>query len=380
MLKVPEKYDLDLRIDGKSLNFSRNVLSEIHIIESANQGLPTADITILNDGSLVEVDPLIDGSTIDIALTIRTFGEVKENVMQFRLFSHEIAEAQEGYLIAMHCVLDVQDLLRASIESIEGSAFEVFNTVASRNSMNVILDSSTDSQVWVRPGIRGHVWLSDIANHAYSSENSVYVNAVRRDKTLLFLNLNRQAAKKATWQFHPKRESKGTSINEEDVLYKYSEFSNQSGFLNTIYGYGRTLSHFDAITGDRKSNQPVSFVKRVNNLQVGVGREKPQRYDSLGYDAGNVHSKYHLAYAQNLRLKSFYSTTVKVISDFPRPINLLEKASLNLYSESSEKTQQTYSGDYFVAKIVTSLDQHGITAVYSLLREGDNARNNTKVK
>lgn len=380
MLRVPNKYSLDIRINGESISFSKNILVEINIIESTSQGLPTADITILNDGTLVEVDPLIDGATIDLALTMSSFGEADQQVMQFRLFTHEIAEVPDGYLIAMHCVLDVQDLLQAKIESIEGSSFEIFNTIASRNSMKVILDSTTDKQVWIRPGIRGHVWLTEVANHAYGSESSVFINAVRRDKTLLFMDLGVRGARESIWQFQPKREIKNVALNENDILYKYSEFSNQSGFLNSIYGYGRSLSHFDTITGTLKENKPKSFVKRTNNLQVNNNREAPQRYDSLGYDAGNVHENYHLALAQNLRLKSLYSTSVKVISEFPRQANLMERATLNLFNETLRSTQQTYSGDYFISKIVTTLDQHGITTVYTLLREGDNAPSNTKVK
>lgn len=368
------KYSAELAINNVKLDPTRNSLENITIIESIWQALPSVQISLINDGSLVEINPLIDGSQIDLSLTIVNSG-IEENItMETLLWSHTIEPYSEGFRIVMNCFLSAPDFIEGRIESINGSSFDVFNLMANRSRMQLIADPSIDKQVWIRPGIRGNIWLNDVINRSWSSPDSAFIYAVTRNRELLRYNLSERASRNPTWVFSPERERNEKEIPENKVLYKYPRFNSQSGILNSMFGYGRNLSSFNIETGANEINKPKSFVKRTNVMNLNQKREVPQKYDSLGFNNPlNVHENYFNAYAQNMRLKSFYSSSVELLSDFVKPVRILDRVTLQLYNESEMQSQLTYAGNYFVKNITTMFDPTNVTRRFTLVREGLNS-------
>jgi len=375
---VQDRYSIDLSINNIQVDFSKTVLEEVLIIESIWQSLPVVEITIINDGELVEVNPLLDGSQIDLILNIFNTGGNEELRMETVLWTHTIEPYSEGFRINMKCILSAPDFLEGRIESVNGSSFDVFSTMADRSRMTLIADPSIDQQVWLRAGIRGNVWLNDVINRSWASPESAFIYAVTRDRELLRYNLSERAARNPVWTFQPQRELNEVEIPDETILYKYPRFNSQSGLLNSFFGYGRSLSNFNLETGELDVNSPKSFVKRTNFMNLNEDREVSQRHDSLGYNnALNVHENYFNAYTQNMRLKSFYSSSVELLSEYVRPVRLLDRVTLQLYNESNRQTQDVYAGDYFVKNITTMLDPNKVTRRFTLTREGINANAGT---
>ena len=86
-----------------------------------------------------------------------------------------------------------------------------------------------------------------------------------------------------------------------------------------------------------------------------------------------MHSNYFNAYAQNMRIKSFYSLNVDVMSTVFKDVSLLDRVTLQLNEEATSSKRRTFAGEYFVDKISTILDGSFVTRRYSLVREGFNA-------
>ncbi|NNK83729.1 MAG: hypothetical protein HKO92_11450 [Flavobacteriaceae bacterium] len=357
------------------MDSTRNIIQDIIIHESVHQSLPTVDINIVNDTGLIEDNPLTDGSQIDIELTIlQTENEEEQFRIETFLWSHEAVEVSEGIQLSLHCVLSASDFLEGRIESVNGSSFDVFSLMAERSRMTLIADPSVDKQVWIRAGIRGNIWLNDVINHSWASDRSAFIYAVTRNRELLKYNLDERASRNPKWVFKPEREYAGEELDDNVIKYKYPKFTSQSGFLNTFFGYGRRLSSFDIESGDFENHQPKTFIKRTNFMNLNSDREVPQRYTSLGFNNNlNVHANYFNAYAQNMRIKSFYSINVSVLSNYFRAVRLLDRVSLSLNDESQNLKRTTYSGNYFVEKISTILDSTNVTRRFDLIREGFNA-------
>lgn len=369
------KYKLEIAINGRTLNASENIIDEFIIYESIHQALPSVDIKFFNNSNLLEETPLTDGSIIDFDLTITQTDNTEEVLrLETILWSHEIIEQSEGIEVSLHCVLSAPDFFNGRRESVKGSSRDVFEVMAERSNMTLITDSSVDKQVWIRPGVKGNIWLNDVINRSWASPKSCFVYAVTRQRELLRYNLDERAVKNPIWTFQSERERPNEPLGNNVIKYKYPKFSSQSGLLNTFFGYGRQLSTFDVDQGELIEHKPKIFTKRTNFMNLNENREVPQRYDSLGFgNSLNVHENYFNAFAQNMRLKSFYSVNVNLMSDYFRDIRLLDRVTLQLNDEAQQTPRDTYAGEYFIEKISTILDQSGVVRRVTLVREGYNA-------
>lgn len=374
-LTVDNKFQIELKVNNIKVDLNQNVLDQLIIHEGVNQSLPTMDLSIVNDGSLVERDALVDGSQIDVNLTILQTGDEETLEIETILWSHEIVRLSEGYQISLHCVLSAPDFLESRIESVNGSSTDVFRLMADRSRMKLISDSSIDKQVWIRPGIRGNIWLNDVINHSWASPKSAFIYVVTRQRELLRYNLDERASRKSIWTFQQDRLTIDREPIEDNIIrYETSKFSSQSGFLNSHFGYGKKLSNFDVDLGTLVENQPREFTKRTKFMNLNSKRELPQRSDSLGFgNSLNVHENYFNAFSQNMRIKSFYSVTVDLLSTFFRDVRLLDRVTLQVFDEASESTQQTFGGEYFIDKISTIVRDNNVFRRFSLVREGYNA-------
>lgn len=369
---IYNSYSLEIIINNKTLESGS--IQEVIIHESIHQSLPTVDITFVTDVNLIEEEPLVDGSQIDIVLkTTQNSNSEEELRLETLLWSNEIVQISRGVSITLHCVMSAPDFLNSKIESIKGSSLQVFQTMADRSKMQLISDVSIDKQVWIRPGIRGNVWLNDVINHSWASPESAFVYAVTRNRELLRYNLTERAAKNPVWTF-----LEGDNINngvaDNIVTYKYPKLYSQGGLLNTFFGYGRNLSTFNIDEGSIKQHKPSSFTKRTNFMNLNNTRETSQKHDSLGFNNNlNVHDKYFDAYAQNMRLKSFYSLGVEVMSTAFKDVKLLDRVSFILSNQDTPDTLKTYAGNYFIEKISTIIEPTNVVRKFSLIREGFNA-------
>ena len=373
---VSGKYKLEISVNNKPLDSSKNILEEMIIHENIHQTLPTVDLVLVNDSSLIESNPLLDGSLIDIDLTIFGSGAIKEENLRLEcvLWGYQAVELSEGIQITLNCVMSAPDFFNSKIESINGSSFEVFSLMATRSKMNLIADPSVDKQVWIRSGIRGSLWLNQVNNHSWSSPTSAFVHVVSRHRDLLRYNLDERSERKAAWIFQPERETFNAALTSDIVIYKYPQFKSNSGLLNSLFGYGRELSTFDVDQGETVKHAPSAFNKRTNFMNVNSNRETPQKHDLLGFgNSLNVLENYYLAYNQNTRLKSFYSVNIDVLSDFPRDVKILDRVTLQMNNEAAKTTRKTYAGEYFVEKISTVVDTGNVIRRFSLVREGYNS-------
>lgn len=362
-------YSLDIIINNKPLEVG--ALKEVVIHESIHQSLPTVDITFVSDVRLIEEEPLVDGSQVDIVLNV-TRNNTSEELLRLEtlLWSNEITQISTGVSITLHCMLSAPDFLNSKIESVNGSSLQVFETMAERSRMQLISDSSIDKQPWIRPGIRGNLWLNQVINHSWASPESAFVYAVTRNRELLRYNLTERAAKEPTWVFLEGDNTVGDNV----VNYQFPKLYSQGGFLNSFFGYGRTLSTFNVDEGGLEQHKPTTFTKRTNFMNLNNSRETAQKHDSLGFNNSlNVHDKYFDAYAQNMRIKSFYSLGVEVMSSVFKDVRLLDRAAFLLTNEYTSDVLKNYAGNYFVEKITTVIEPTSIVKRFSLIREGFNA-------
>jgi hypothetical protein len=377
MYRIEGSYVVNILIDGNAFDESTNALDVLEIQESALQALPTITLEFLNDGSLVDLNPIVDGSKIKISLEPIQVSEVfAAEVYEFRVFTCDIAQATAGWKFRLQGYLDIPDMLSAKSEAFRGTARDVFSQVASRNQMTLDADPSLDLMTWIRPGVRGHVFLTNVARHAWSDNISAFSFVIRRNKDLVLANLTRRHARKVDWKFLSRlpTASNYESLAADEILYSAEDtvVSNAFGHANFSYGYGRVTGTHEVLTG----NHPLITISEVQKttkfLQVDKGLRQNQKSEFLPIDVGNVHANYNRAYMQNLRLLSFYSSRVKVTTVIPKNVKLLDRVNLELYDNTRQVPSASYAGEYFVDKIVTRVTPLRISRTISLLREGIN--------
>lgn len=359
--------DLQIMVNGKELPSTTGIILQSLVVKETTTTLPTMDLILDTHTELVDENPIADNSPIDIVLTTTNSQGSFTESWSFSVMNHASQPHQSGWRVSCYCILNVPYLLQAAIQSYEGPAYRLMEYVAAQSGLTANVDRSLDSQVWLCPGIRRHVWLKDVTRHSWGSASSAYVSAITRGGELRFFDLSLQSRKAAQLSFVPE-----TSEEDDQVAFIKPVFRSQSGLLNRTYGYGRRSSYFDIFEGRTHQIENLNFRKHTTSVQVSKSAQRPQRYDNLGYDVGNTHDKYLDAQVQNLRLRALYSTLVDIGTEEFRNIQLLDRVALQLYDYENDEMRSKYAGAYYVSSVVTTLTQSSNVRDLTLVREGTN--------
>lgn len=362
---------IDITVDGEDLT-STSEVSSVVINESVALCVPSIDIDFINSGNLVDTKILYDGAPMTIRITTpdredqpKYIGD--EGEIRFRVLNFKTKDTNRGYSYSVSGVMDIDGLFDSQSESFTGTSSELLTSIANRVGLDADVDNTLDSQTWVRGGVKLISWIKNVVNHSWRSNSSCMVWCVGRDGTLRFKDLEKIEAAKEDWIFGQFSEDGDATY----MSYDDSQAESSSGILNRIYGYGRSYFEYDISQSVREKLDVTQVAKTSKYLAMNPDLKKPQQSRSFIRVGNNTHENYHLAYVQNMRIRSLYSIMQKIISVEPKNINLLDKVLLEKLSPTTKGDPQvSYSGTYIISNIVTTITPLSITRSGMLMRNG----------
>lgn len=370
MLKI-DQYLISIKIDEKEIIEDDLIIHSINIYETVASFAPSAELIVFVKAKYVEETPIVDGLKISIGIT--TNNRFNQNEwMPFRVFNYQIIElGTNGYVYNISCRYDASDLYQSKFEYIEGSSSTVFSKKADEINLEKDIDDSNDKQIWVREGIKGSLFLSNVARHAYSNSNSCFVGCIRRNNTMVFANISKRRDEESKWTF---RNESFENLENNTVFYRDPTVASKSGNNNALYGYGRHDKSFNYETGEKDDLLVNTTNKYTKYLSINKELNKRQRSETQPPYIGNTHSKYHLAKIQNLRLRYMNSIQILMITDDLQDVQLLDKVRLHLPSLDVKSEQSTYSVNCFVDMVSTEISSNNLQVHrwYSLVTDGLN--------
>ena len=360
------KYNVSVLLDGENFNPSEGQLYSIRIIESCYTFAPTLKLEVLSNGSVLTDTPLYDGQKLNVSIaSLETGIEGEESIeseqitVPFRLFNYTVVPFDPlNYKITLSAIMDVPDIFASRSESFHGTSSNVFQQMAERIGLTAVVDPTNDSQVWIRPGLRGGAFLSEVANHSWSNEGDFMVWALRKEGELALLNMNQKLKRTdADWTFNKQVLDIGIgSPDVNEVLYRDYEIRSTSGLQNQLFGYGMDVHTYVIENGERVKIEMDELDRRNVNWNVNKELSTFRNHDSLPFDCGNTHQNYHKAKYQNLRAQSLFSLQVQCSSRHPRRVKLLDTVDLEIPIPSLGKKSNIYQGRYVVSKTVTHVN------------------------
>ena len=367
------KYDVRVSIEGSGFTSIENQIISLKIIESCDNSCPSMELQFFSDGNVYSNSHLYDGQKIYVTFrNLETGIELDETRCEFRIFNFSITSGLNQAIVNVNAVLDTTDIFESKKESFIGTSSQVYSGIAERMGISSDVDPTNDSQVWIRPGIRGGDFLNEVANHAWNSENDFFAWGLRKEKELVLANIRQRMSREVDWFFKKYISETRVSREERDVLFSDFEISSKSGTMNNLFGYGQDLYSFSIEKGESSKVELGEFkLENRKRLQVNKEIAEYRNNDSMPIDCGNVHENYYRAYYQNLRYKSLYSTQLKCTTIRPRNVRLLDTCNVSIPFSPIKDHVSIYSGKYIISKIVTKVDfkRKNLAVNYYMVRE-----------
>ncbi len=368
---IGDDYKVDFSVDGANVDlFANGFLSKAKIIEKVSTNVPTLQLELGDAAASTEPFPVYDGMQVIIGIENLQTG--LQHSMPFRLFYYGADQNKTPTEMALSTYYDAPDIFKnAQFAHLDGKSADVAKLLADASGLTSDIDPTTDNQVWIRSGITGGTWLSQVAEHAYRSDKSCYTWALTRQGELRFYNLTTRKRKPAAWIFsdNPLADTEPTSNIIE--LAKPIQRSN-TGLLNKWRGYGVYASQYKLLTGQKEDVFIDEVDKSTGALGVNAEMAEPSRYLSGPIDSGNTHENYFRAKVQNQLNLAMYSSDLQVDANSYRDVALLDRIEVGLSSDAQAVLAQPASGAYFVDAIVTVITSQSLRSRYNFTREGFN--------
>ena len=379
MLIINGEYEVALKIDGEELNLDDTVFSGIQIYETATEAVPTCKL-VLRD-TIEDSRPLrvFDGALVELSYKSMRAEDDQATYASFRVFQIEVEPETSADKVTVWCYYDAPDYFKdAGFEFIEGMSSDVARELATLSNLTPDVDAARDSQIWIRHGLTGYLWLLQTARAAYLDDQSAYVAAVTRTGNLRYYNLGKRRNEGPKWVFISS-DRDVTSLRENEIHVGQFSTKIDSGVFNRFAGYGNLSREFNICTGIDGSPSDIAMKnidKSTDKIQVNRELTKPPRYDGSPWNIGNVHDNYTKALLQNQRILSTFSTNQRVAASQQKDVQLLDRVELQVHARTGprERLRDFMDGLYFVDRIATHIEPSAVKFYYNLCREGFNSR------
>ena len=373
MIRIGDQYSLSIKIDNEVYDLDRSAFHSLDIYEGVTEAVPSIMLQLKDNREKTEENPIHDASKVEISLSVLTEEEKEEEWIPFRVNKISVVESRGMDILQFSAYYDAPNYLKLSrFEAISGPSFAVAEEMASQSNLQVETDNSDDSQVWIRPGMTGYNFLSDVARHAYSDNNSAYAFCVTRKGVLRYYNIGeRRKKRRPVWKF-VQLDDNYSNLNKDSVLF-YDGFPTvQSGIFNRFISYGALINDYDLVTGNSETFQVESLQKSTKSLQINPELLGMTRFRYSPISVGNTHENYNQALLQNLTILGTFSSNYTLITTRPKDVNLLDVVQLQAVIKDTKESRRSVNGLYFVDRIVTKLSATDVTVTYNLVREGVN--------
>jgi hypothetical protein len=369
-----ERYEIEMTINGETVDWTDVVLEEFSLHESTKQRYPTAELTFACGPHWVLENPFLDASPVVITLTdLQMIPPSPPQTYKMRAFNFKFRPITNYFKWYVSLQIDSHDLHTAKIKSYGNvTSSDAIAACAVDGGLEPDCDPSADAQVWLRTNDRGAEFIYKTARHSWASATSCFVTAILATHKLRHYNLETRVGQAPEWTFLNVLEEKYAPA-ENEILFEDAVYMVTSGTTNAYVGYGRTNSSYDILTG---FEFPLAGIASVLSgaINMDAGFRGSQRAVTMPYDSENTHENYGLALSQNQGIKALFSSRVELTTRFGRHAELLDYVLLLPYAmglrEVTDGLIVPWDGLYFVSEIHTLVTPAIVGKKYVLLKEG----------
>lgn len=377
---VQDIYDLNIFIDDLNIFKSPGVsFGKADIYESIGNPLPVCSLEMIIPTDWMDNRAIVDGTKIKIQIKCTNLDIDQEYV--FRLFNIKKVELiQNNVKVAIEGILDFYDgYSHANDFNMYGPSSEIFKKVASTFSLTSDIDSTNDAQLWVAGQKNIFQFFNYLMRYAWVDETSAMFWCFDRNKTLLFKNLTTLFRNRQDRVYSFVQSGVPDKKNKE-FMYSKVFGSIQSGVNNLRNdGYGGSDTYFDFLSYEWKDVKATKVVAESNMINVSKDLSRGLSQEWFSFDVGNYHKNYYLAYKQNKRILSTYSTFLTVTTEFLQKYRLGEIVNFQ-YMDSKNKDNKLdcMSGTYMIDAIHTEISLNNISGILELVMQGLNGKATTQ--
>ena len=240
------------------LNIGDNRLKRFRITESCRQHLPELHTTIHDtSGAMFHDSNVYDGVRLSVSISLDP-DDVGTDWIDFTVHPTKIESRPNGPIVHLSGYLSHSNyLLKREFASYEGTSAKVVSTLAVEHDLLPKVDSSIDSQVWLRTGESAAVFVKKLSSQSFAGKTSMFVQAVTRKSELRYYNISQRREEPTDHVLFvggiPTKieDTKGRNFIQVPDHEWEAHFQPES--FNSLGGYGINASYFNFVDGTERS-------------------------------------------------------------------------------------------------------------------------------
>jgi hypothetical protein len=236
--------------------------------------------------------------------------------------------------------------------------------------MEAEVETTSDKQVWFQANRRNGEFVKYLALHGKASDTSGMQVAVRRDKKLVYRDMNIPRKEQAVFTYVP---SDGDDLAIQVMAHRKIS---KSGQANQNYGYQHRLISQD---GSKELDSPVlkdvdlyprgQYAQVSTKVKSDVARAKVD-FSPLHYN-DNTHEEFFQSKYRNQRIGNLNSQMIEVFCWVQTKLDLLDFVRIELNNPKTKKDEAN-SGLYYIAAKDVICKGSGYAEKFLLARAGVN--------
>lgn len=360
--RLDNQFYIEVFINDQPMYYNPSDFEEISIVQNALSFMPTLRITLHGDatGRFMNVYQPGDLNIIDIEIgNERSSARTIKN--KWRVFGAPSYEPSGKNMerVSLIAILDAVRYFRDIVpRAFKGRSSDAFKWIAGECGLftenfrgESTIYNSSDSQWWLPRRNTFCGFASDICDHAWQSNSSVFSFGLDEEFSLYLSNLAELAQKEPKGQFAHISEQ----IQPGKDLYNILDYEIKSaaGALNNWAAYRYKVTQEER-TGEFSEYAQLNATRQSNYFEIGIDIDdfvEEGRVHHFPLDCGNVHDHFEKAYHQNIRGRATYGTVVDVLTEMLTNEDLFSTVRLDLLEPQSRgvsRTNQMYSGNYVI--------------------------------
>lgn len=360
---------LDLKIAGQNIPANPSNLPVFNIINNIHQNLPSIQL-VFNDGSgtFAHFFNFKDGTPIEVSFGVEGI-HIYEGMKFIMLGPPQGSPTDSSLGIRINGVLDnIGWLRKVADKPVKGNSSDVFTKWASDVGLTVDADSTNDSMTWLTNRTNISDYLRFVAERSWASATSCIMTAVTDAGKAKFKDVDKliQGGAKKTFS--------DVKLDDKTIPILSWEVASKQHVLNSSRAYGATTM----------STKPDGTTIELNEIEVrqignamGFFGEFAKEIGKVGNRilqlpplSGNTHDKYVDAIHQNKRIKSTYGFDLKILTDTPSAVELLDVIRVVPFNPALKEPLENLVGNYVVTSQTKSLSKRGYVELITCTSQG----------
>lgn len=381
-MNISDKYTLQFFINDDTNDLFKipgAQIDSIDIYEDVYKGLPTFSCNLIIPKDYFNTQMFVDGTVFKIVLNSEEMGI--EGKYTFRCWNiTNITQLDDIVQVSLDGVLDVYPIYEdANKYNDFANTSDIFKKIATDlNVSKFDIDCTLDQQLWVAGRRNVFQFLHHLSKYGYINETSSMFWFFDKEKRLIYKDFSKLLKEKTVNVFKMQKRLIGDRANR--IFGYVTESVEMTAGTDNIKngGYGNDFDVFNLLTYSDEVIHANKVIAESKVINISKELSNGLNYDWFSFDVGNFHEHYYLAYAQNRRIKSTYSTYINLGFQYLQQFRLGEVVEVEYRNNgNSNNKSDTFSMLGFIGSIHTIITPDSVSAEVQVVSQGVNTKSDS---